>query len=134
MTTQTNNFMDASCRKCGAHIGWHGRVIDMPRCRKCGAEPDRKRLEADQAEIDNFRELLTELRQANPGWDKWQKARVSSGLSLRQAAKMLGVTPTELSDYEQCRKVPSEAFAQRMSDCYSGENVCQPLQDTESGT
>lgn len=72
--------------------------------------------------MDNFRELLGELRQANPGWEKWQKARVAAGLSLRQAAKELGVMPSELSDYEQCRKTPSEEFARKMADCYSGES------------
>lgn len=120
MATETNAFIDAACPKCRAKIGWYGRVVDRPACHCCGHRPPAADLEHDQAEMDNFRELLAELREANPGWDKWQRARVAAGLSLRQAAKLLEVTPTELSAIERGESRPSEVFAARMANCYGG--------------
>lgn len=114
-------FIDASCRKCGARIGWFGRVMDRPACRRCGDRPDDAELQSDQTEMDNFREMLAELRQANPGWNQWQKARVAAGLTLRQAAKLLDVAPTTLSEIERGENRPSEALLARMIRCYSGD-------------
>jgi DNA-binding XRE family transcriptional regulator len=113
-------FIDAACRSCRKRIGWFGLVTDQPACPRCGWKPDRAALEADQAEMNNFRELLSELREANPAWEHWRKARVAAGLTLRQAAKLLEVTPTDLSVLEQGKKRPSEALAGRMSRCYDG--------------
>lgn len=118
--TDSKGFIDAQCPKCRAKIGWYGRVVDRPACHRCGHKPPAADLEHDQAEIDNFRELLAELRQANPGWDKWQRARVAAGLTLRQAAKLLSVLPTQLSEIEQGKVRPSEEFAKQMSECYGG--------------
>jgi len=28
-------FFDTRCSKCGARIGWHGKLADRPPCRKC---------------------------------------------------------------------------------------------------
>jgi DNA-binding XRE family transcriptional regulator len=112
--------IDARCPKCGAHIGWFGRVVDRPPCLRCGHRPPDTELQHDQEEIEAFRELLAELRQANPGWDKWRKARVAAGLTLRQAAKLLEVAPATLSEIEQGQNRPSEALAARMARCYGG--------------
>ena len=118
---ETIGFMDASCRRCKARIGWYGRATDMPACNRCGHRPDVAELEHDQEEMSNFRQLLAELRQANPGWDKWKKARVAAGLTLRQAAKLLEVAPTTLSEIERCENKPSEFLAARMAACYSSD-------------
>ena len=115
---ETKAFMDAECPRCKARIGWYGRAVDRPPCPRCGHQVDRAALERDQAEMDAFRELLAELRQANPGWDKWQKARVAAGLTLRQAAKLLEVAPATLSEIERGQARPSEALAGRMARCY----------------
>lgn len=113
-------FIDVSCPKCHKKFGWFGLVTDRPPCPRCNHQIDSAALEKDQAEIDNFRELLAELRAANPGWDKWQKARVAAGLTLRQAAKLLEVAPTTLSEIERGENRPSEALTARMIRCYEG--------------
>jgi len=118
---ETKAFIDAVCPKCKAKIGWYGRPTDHPGCHRCGWKPNPADLEHDQAEMDNFRELLAELRTANPEWDKWRKARVAAGLTLRQAAKILEVVPTTLSEIERGENRPSEALANRMRRCYAGD-------------
>lgn len=120
MATETKAFIDASCRRCHARIGWYGTVLEQPACHRCGWKPNPETLMADHEEMVNFRELLAELRQANPRWDKWQKARVAAGLTLRQAAKLLDVAPTTLSEIERGENRPSEALAARMARCYDG--------------
>lgn len=32
---QITGFFDARCGKCGARIGWYGKLTDRPPCRKC---------------------------------------------------------------------------------------------------
>ena len=116
-------FFDASCQKCQRKFGWQGTVLDRPPCPRCGFQIPAEKLQHDAEEIAAFRELLKELRQANPGWDKWQKARVAAGLTLRQAAKLLEVAPTTLSEIERGQNRPSEALAGRMARCYEGGEV-----------
>jgi len=113
-------FIDVCCPKCRAKFGWYGRLMDRPPCPRCRFTIPREELERDQAKMDASRELLAELRQANPGWSKWRKARVAAGLTLRQAAKLLGVAPTTLSEIERGENQPSEALAARMVGCYGG--------------
>ena len=135
ISEETKCFIDAQCRRCRKRIGWFGRAIDQPACQRCGLTPDRAAIERDQAEMDQFREILTELQKKNPNreiltelqkknpnWKTWRKARVDAGLTLRNAAKLLDVTPTDLSDIEQGRKTPSEALTGRMARCYQGDN------------
>lgn len=117
---ETKAFIDAACKRCHARIGWYGTVLEHPGCPRCGWKPDLRTLKADHDEMVSFRELLAELRAANPGWDKWQKARVAAGLTLRQAAKLLEVAPTTLSDIERGESRPSDALAGRMARCYGG--------------
>jgi ribosomal protein S27E len=38
-TDDGSAFIDARCPKCGAHVGWHGRMSDRPACPKCGHRP-----------------------------------------------------------------------------------------------
>ncbi len=120
MSDDQKAFIDATCRSCRKRIGWFGRAIDQPACPRCGWKPDRATLEADQAMMDDFRETLLELREANPNWEHWRKARVGAGLTLRQAAKLLDVIPSDLSDIENGRKQASEALSSRMVRCYDG--------------
>ena len=65
-------FIDATCKSCRKRIGYFGRVVDQPACPRCGHKPDRVDLERDQAEMNNFRELLFEIRQRNPDWECWR--------------------------------------------------------------
>ena len=118
--TETKAFIDACCKRCHARIGWYGTVLEHPGCPRCGWKPAPETLQSDHQKMVNFRELLTELRQANPGWDKWQKSRVAAGLTLRQAAKLLEVAPTTLSEIERGQNRPSEELAGRMARCYDG--------------
>lgn len=113
-------FMDASCPRCRRKIGWYGRVVDRPPCPRCGHQIDAATLEHDQAQLNDFRELLAELRQANPGWDTWRKARVAAGLTLRQAARLIGMEPLTLNEIEQGRAQPCPPLADRMARCYGG--------------
>jgi DNA-binding XRE family transcriptional regulator len=124
MPEETKGFMDATCRSCRKRIGWFGRVVDQPACPRCGWKPDRASMEAAQAEMDDFRQMLVELHEANPGWEHWRKARVAAGLTLLQAAKLLEVEPSNLSEIEQGRQSPSEALAGRMARCYEGQDPC----------
>lgn len=117
---ETRACFDARCPKCRTPIGWFGRILDRPACRRCGHRPSAAELERAQAQVDESRRLLAELRQANPGWGKWRKARVAARLTLRQAAKLLEVAPTTLSEIEQGQNRPSEALAARMARCYGG--------------
>jgi tRNA(Ile2) C34 agmatinyltransferase TiaS len=55
-------FVDGRCAKCGKRMGWTGRSVDKPRCPKCLHTPDEKEraeLAAADAEMDEFRKLLT---------------------------------------------------------------------------
>lgn len=118
---ETAAFMDSSCPQCRRRIGWFGRAIDMPVCPGCGAKPNLAALQADQAEIDSFRELLGKLRDRNATYDQLGRARVAAGLTLIQAAKQFGVSATLLSIIEQGLASPTREFAARMSECYGAE-------------
>lgn len=116
-------FYDARCPFCGAHVGWSGRVTDCPPCPRCGQMPKAEKLAADQAEIDDFRQLLKELRDADAGWERWREARLAAGLTLRQAAKLIDVPPSTLEDIEQGRAAPMPGLLERMRRCYGGEAI-----------
>jgi len=123
MSDESKGFVDATCRSCRKRIGWFGRLVDQPACPRCGWKPHRASLEAAQAEMDQFHQMLSELRNATPGWEHWRKARISAGLTLRQAAKILDVAPSYLSAVEGCHELPSEALVGRMVLCYGGDNA-----------
>lgn len=110
-------FFDSRCWKCGVRIGWQGELKDAPRCHKCGAEPDRKALAEDQAKMDDAERLmLLHPRNAKP--NDLQRQRVQAGLTLRQAAELLGVVPSDLSAWENGRAELPADVAQRMAACY----------------
>jgi hypothetical protein len=39
---------------CGARVKWVGITMDRPACQSCGARPDQRELEADQAVLDEL--------------------------------------------------------------------------------
>lgn len=51
-----HGFMDASCPKCGHHVGWLGTALDRPPCEQCGHLPD-------PAELRQLEDQLAEARQ-----------------------------------------------------------------------
>ncbi|MDE2102916.1 MAG: helix-turn-helix transcriptional regulator [Patescibacteria group bacterium] len=118
--TESHAMIDASCPKCKTRIGWYGRVVDRPACHRCGHQVPRAELERDQATMDEFRAMLAELHKANPGWETWGKARVAAGLTLRQAAKLLNVSPTDLSAIERGETRLDDVMAERMKRLYGG--------------
>jgi len=112
-------FYDARCPRWGRRVGWFGELKDRPACR-CGHRPPDSELQADQQEMDAFRQLLAELQWADPAWDKCLKARVAAGLTLRQAAKLLEVAPETLAQIERGEGRPSQALAEWMAHCSGG--------------
>lgn len=107
-------FFDASCPKCGKRFGWSGEITNRPPCPRCGHQIDMAALEADQKEMEAFRDLLL----SKPTAELCGKQRVAAGLSLRTAAKLLGVTPSLLSDIENGRTELSAEMAQKMASMY----------------
>jgi ribosome-binding protein aMBF1 (putative translation factor) len=113
-------MIDVSCPKCRRRFGWYGRFVDRPPCPRCDHQIKPADLERAQDQMNHARDLFRELREKNSNWNKWQEARVAAGLTLRQAARILDVKPSDLSDIEQGRKAPDEALMARMAHCYDG--------------
>src|ERR1700737_4030596 len=98
-------MIDVSCPKCNKRFGWGGDMVDRPPCPKCGYRPPQSELEAADKEMEAFAlRLLTHPKNADLATRRQQ--RVDAGLTLRQAAKLLGVTPSTLSDVEWGRAEP----------------------------
>lgn len=58
-----NAFNDATCSKCGCHIGWFGALVDRPPCPDCGDVFSLETLRADEITIEKARlEILHEMR------------------------------------------------------------------------
>ena len=107
-------MIDVACEKCGRRIGWRGRMADRPACPRCEYRPAQAELEAADAKIQEMQRLLS----SRPVAEYCRRQRVAAGLTLRQAAIRLGLTGTELSDYEEgCRALP-DALAQQMGALY----------------
>ena len=110
-------MIDATCSKCGRRIGWYGTIADRPACPRCGHRPPRAELDAAEAEMQAFRDrLATHPRNADA--DTRRQQRLDAGLTLRQAAKLLNTTPTNLSAIEQGTAIPSTEMADRMAEVY----------------
>lgn len=112
-----NAFFDASCRKCGAHIGWNGDPRAMPNCHKCGAAPDQRAVESDAKAIEDFRELMAE-RPLSATHPRLRKMRLASGLTLRKAAELLGLTGTDLTSIENGERPLTPELSSKMVDVY----------------
>jgi len=122
------SMIDASCPKCGRRFGWCGELRDKPPCPRCGHRDDPAELAAAQAKMDRLKELAV----SNPTADLCREQRVQSGLSLRQAAKILGVDPRRLSDVEHGREPLWDELAKAMAEAYGA--VDSPSERPVSGT
>lgn len=108
------SMIDASCPKCGKRFGWCGEMTDKPPCPRCGHADDPAELAKVQAQMDEMEQLILSRPTANI----CQRQRVAAGLTLRQAAKQLGIEPRLLSDIENGRTQLSAEMAQRMGRLY----------------
>ena len=114
-----NAMIDVQC-KCGKRFGWAGRMANRPACPRCGDRPPQAELEEADRRMDADRELfLTHPMKAT--LDQLRQQRVAAGLTLRQAAKLLNISLSELSDYEFGRRHLEPAFAERMAKVYGVE-------------
>jgi len=85
-------IIDAQC-KCGKRLGWSGTMRNRPACPACGHRPPQAELDAAADQMDAVRERLrTYPGNASAGMRRQQ--RVDAGLTLRQAAKLLGIAPS----------------------------------------
>jgi hypothetical protein len=108
-------MFDVQCRGCGKRYGFAGeRLTGCPPCPRCGREPAAVALAKDHAEIERFKELL----RTRPSRAVCGDQRVKAGLTLRQAAKLLGVQPIDLAAVENGRAVLSSDLANKMVEVY----------------
>jgi ribosome-binding protein aMBF1 (putative translation factor) len=107
-------MIDVRCAQCGRRYGFCGRMADCPACPHCGAEPDRAELAATGAKLAETRRLLL----SNPTQEICQRQRVLAGLSLGQAAKLLGMERRVLADIEDGRAPLPAELAARMAAVY----------------
>jgi hypothetical protein len=106
-------FIDVQC-KCGKKFGWCGDMTTRPPCPKCGLRPPQTELVAAQQRMDEDRRLMD----SRPEAAVCSKQRRLAGLTLRQAAKLLGVFPSHLSDVENRREALGAGLAERMIEVY----------------
>jgi ribosome-binding protein aMBF1 (putative translation factor) len=107
-------FIDVLCPKCRRRFGWQGRMVDRPPCPRCGHQAPKVDLEAADARMDADRALIA----SRPEASIVGRQRVIAGLTLRQAAKLLGLTPSELSDLENGRHALTPELVDKMAAIY----------------
>lgn len=112
-------MIDVQC-KCGKRMGWYGRFVDRPACPKCGDRPPQESLEETDRRMDHDRQLFETHPQRATLEQLWE-LRVKAGLTLRQAAKVLGVEAKELSDVEWGRTHGTLELMQAMAEAYGIE-------------
>ncbi len=110
------SMIDVSCPKCSRRFGWCGEMIDRPPCPRCGHQLPVDALGEDQVEVDAFRRLLASRERSD-----LQNQRIAAGLTLRQAAKLLSITPSLLADCEWGRCELSADLAQAMARLYGDD-------------
>ena len=116
-------FIDVQCEKCGRRFGWYGEMTDRPPCPACGHRPPQEDLE-DQAR--RFRAMMDAAAEAD--FNPFRLARKACELTLRAAARLLGMTPTALSAVEQGRTKPPPDLVRRAAALYE-----VPEQDLRGG-
>ena len=92
-------------------------MVNRPACFSCGHRPPAAVLEAAQAQLDADHRLM-ETDPASADGGTVRKQRLLAGLTLRQAAKLLAITPVELSNYEAGRAPIGAQVGAKMSDVY----------------
>lgn len=108
------SMIDARCERCGRRYGWCGEMRDQPPCPKCGHRPEQAALDAAQAQMDETERLIF----SEPSQELCGRQRVAAGLTLRQAAKLLGVEPRDLADVEHGRAPLMPDLAAKMAELY----------------
>ena len=108
------SMTDATCSKCHRRIGWSGGMANRPACPSCGYRPPQEELDAADAEMRRAEELLL----SRPNASVCREQRIAAGLTLLQAAKMLGINGFQLSELEWGRAEIDAAMEQKMADVY----------------
>ncbi len=110
-------MIDAQCPKCRKRFGWCGTMKGMPACPRCGFRRPQAELDSDEKEMEDFRELLR-THPSKATCPQRQRQRIMAGLSLRQAAKQMGIAHSLLSDYEHGRAEPPAEITTQMATLY----------------
>lgn len=105
-----SGFYDARCPRCGARVGWAGRLEDWPDCHRCGAKPDRESLRRDAEAIERTRAKLAERIRADAELpcrhltvDENLTELLSGDVSLRRRCLLCGVSYDRTSVLERLR-------------------------------
>ena len=112
-------FMDATCPRCGKRIGWYGDVSDRPPCGGCGHQISPEATAADQAAMDEFREILAGKAGEGDG-PTLARNRELAGLSVGQAAKLLRIPRSVLERIESGESTPGQDLRDLMGQIYGG--------------
>jgi ribosome-binding protein aMBF1 (putative translation factor) len=110
-------MIDAQCSKCARRFGWSGTMAQRPACPRCGFRPPQADLDAAARKMEEYSERLR-THPANAGAEMRRQQRVDAGLTLRQAARLLDVMPSVLSEIEQRVITPTPEFLERMAQIY----------------
>ncbi len=113
-------MIDATCSCCDTHIGWYGTMRNRPACRKCGYRPSQESLDATADKIDDLRRLES-LSPHKASGEELRQQRINAWLSLRQAATLIGITPSNLSSWEMGRYAMPEDMSAKVAKIYGIE-------------
>jgi ribosome-binding protein aMBF1 (putative translation factor) len=110
-------MIDVQCSKCSKRFGWSGSFATRPPCPRCAHRPPQAELDA----IDARMAADDERRRTDPmaaTAETLRRQRVDAGLTLRQAAAVMGMAPSDLSDVENGRSPLAEETAAKMRTAY----------------
>jgi DNA-binding transcriptional regulator YiaG len=115
-------MFDVTCEKCGKRFGWGGKLTDRPPCpvAHCGYRPPAAELASIEAKMEeSFR--LDELHPKDATPDELGAKRKLTGLTIRQAAKLLGLADhLAIVEWEAGRSRPTAEQAEKLHTLYSG--------------
>src|SRR5260221_14357842 len=110
-------MIDVACPQCGRKFGWCGTFAQRPYCPSCRHRPPQTELDA----VDAHMEADRVRRETDPlcaSGAVLRQQRLDAGLGLRQAGKVMGMFPSDLSAVEQGNMACSEWMAERMREAY----------------
>ena len=113
-------FFDASCPQCRRRFGWHGRIGDRPSCPHCGHKPAQATLDRVALRVEEFK-LLMRTHPAKATGKQLAAQRAAAGLTLGQAARILGVERIHLCQIEEDVATLPPELAERMIEAYGLE-------------